>query len=377
MSARLSKGVLIAFCCIILVVIILAAALIGTFFALRTAGKASLASKRNQSSIDTGYEYDPNSVFYDGKKYRLNNELTTFLLIGVDTGKDAYLHDESIKEYCIKEAERTGKTFEEVYNAWVEIEKSAGMRVDDPMAIPGQADVLLLVVLDEEKQHVSIISIDRNAMSFYETFDKEGNKIGASEGQLALTYSYGDGKHKSCDITANAVSNFLYETPIHAYFSINYQAIIDLTDAIDGVEVTIPVDMTSLDERFIEGKRIKLDGKQALIFLSARGTLSDESNTARLERQKQFIFSFIDCAVDAIKNDWGLPLELYDKVAENSCTNLEASEIVYLANLVPNVDISYHSIEGETDTSGFHAEFRPDPDALWQLILDIFYICEE
>ncbi len=376
-SARLSKGVLIAFCCIILVVIILAAALIGTFFALRTAGKASLANKKNQSSIDTGYEYDPNSVFYDGKKYRLNNELTTFLFIGVDTGKDAYMRNEIIKKQSAREAERKGRPFEEVYNEWIEREKESATWVDNPMEVPGQADVLLLVVLDEAKRHASIISIDRNAMAFYETFDKDGNNMGASEGQLSLSYTYGDGKHESCKMTADAVANFLYETPIHAYYSMNFQAIIDLTNAIDGVEVTIPVDMTSTNKKFVEGSKIRLDGTEALEFLIARQHVGDGSNTARLERQKQFIFSFIDCAVDAIKKDWGLPLELYDKVAENSCTNLEASEIVYLANLVPNVDISYHSIEGETDTSGFHAEFRPDPDALWQLILDIFYICEE
>ena len=377
MSARLSKGVLIAFCCILLVVVILAAALVGTFFALKTAGKASLLNKKNQSSIDTSYEYDPNSVFYDGKKYRLNNELTTFLFIGVDTGKEEYVVEEHIKDYFIKEAERTGRPFEEIYNEWYEREIGSDTPIDDPIEIPGQADVLLLVVLDEEKQHVSIISIDRNSMSFYETFDKDGNNMGASEAQLALTYSYGDGEHQSCNMTADAVSNFLYETPIHAYCSMNLMAIRDLTDAIGGVEVTIPVDMTETNEDFVEGSRILLDGKKALNFLIPRISVGDGSNTARLERHKQFIFSFIDCAVAAIKKDWGLPIELYNKISENCCTNLEVSEIVYLANLVPNIDISYHSIEGTTDTSGFHAEFRPDADALWQLILDIFYICEE
>ena len=114
-----------------------------------------------------------------------------------------------------------------------------------------------------------------------------------------------------------------------------------------------------------------------LLFLSARQNVGDGSNAGRLERQKQYIFSFIDTAIDAVKKDWGLPTRLYNSLASNSCTDLSADEVVYLADLASRVDVTYHSISGTTDTSSGIAQFRPDEEELWCMILDIFYICED
>ncbi|MBQ8207943.1 MAG: LCP family protein [Clostridia bacterium] len=375
--ARLSKGAFIALGCILAVIVILVGALVGVFFALKTAGRASMADRREEANIvDTDYVYDPDVISYEGKKYRFNRDLSTFLFMGIDEGRAEEYMAESRRKVAEKRAEKNGTSVEyelEKYEKQL-AENGYSFEYEDGV---GQADVLLLLVLDEKNEHVSIISIDRNSMSYYETFDIEGNNMGASEGQLALAYSYGDGAHESCKMTVSAVSDFLYEIPIHAYYSMNYYAIKDLTDTVGGVEVTIPVDMTATDESFAEGSTIRLTGELAQKYLSARQELEDGSNEGRIERQKQFIFSFIDTAVNAVKGDFDLPIELYNKIAENSCTDLTVDEIVYLADTALNVDISYHSIEGTTDESGTFAEFRPNEDALWQLILDIFYICED
>lgn len=379
--ARLSRGALTALGCVFAVVIVLVGALVGVFFALKTAGRASMTDRRNDwITAETDYVYDPDVISYGGKKYRMNRELTTLLFMGVDTGKEEYSYDQNLEKWCRAEMERTGESYEQVYNRWAEWRKRTGQSTelyDADLIAPGQADVLLLLVLDEKSKHVSIISIDRNAMSYYETFDHEGNSIGTSEGQLALAYSYGDGAHESCRMTVDAVSDFLYEIPVHAYYSMKYEAIKQLNDAVGGVEVTVPIDMTAVDERLIAGNRVTLDGELAEKYLSARRDVGDGSNAGRLERQKGYILSFIDTAVDAVLSDITLPLELYDKLASNSCTDLSADEVVYLADLATKVDVSFHSIKGTTDESSAFAEFRPDEDALWQLIIDIFYICEE
>lgn len=375
--ARFSKGALVTIGCVFAVVVILAGGLVGAFFALKTAGRASMADRREDAlTADSDYVYDPDTVTYKGKKYRLDRSLTTFLFMGVDSGR-AQIEAEADRLRVAKmRAQKKGTDVQyelEKYEKQL-VEMGYPLIVEDSI---GQADVLLLLVLDEAEKHVSIISIDRNSMSYYETFDMEGNNIGASEGQLALAYSYGDGAHKSCEMTASAVSDFLYEIPIHAYYSMNYHAIKELNDAIGGVEVIIPEDMTEAHESFVKGSRVRLDGEMAQKYLSARLDVGDGSNSGRLERQKDYIFSFIETAIGAVKSDLGLPIELYNKIAENSCTDLDADEIVYLADIAARVDISYHSIKGTTDESGLFAEFRPDGDALWQMILDIFYICED
>ena len=218
--ARLSKGVLIALICILAVVIILAGALVGAFFALKTAGKASLSNRREDESK---YEFDPNVVTFEGKRYIPRNDLTTFLFLGVDTGLEEYQLTLGNVDWFRAEMERTGDSYEKLYGEWLERRKKAGK--GEELIAAGQADVLLLVVLDEKAKKADIISIDRNSMSYFEAFDPAGNSMGVSEAQLCLAYSYGDGAHDSCKKTVSAVSDFLYEIPIHAYYSMKYMAI--------------------------------------------------------------------------------------------------------------------------------------------------------
>ena len=274
-------------------------------------------------------------------------------------------------------------TYDEYVEYWkqLQIKNGNSAYIDEvfylPEITPGQADVLLLVVLDEKNKSAEIISIDRNSMTFFETFDPSGNSMGVAESQLCLAYSYGDGAHESCKKTVSAVSDFLYEIPIHAYYSMKYMAIRAVNDAVGGVAVTIKDDMSAVDERLILGEKVLLDGELAEKYLTARMNVGNGTNEERLDRHKDYIMSFIGSAVSAVKKDLTLPFELYNKIADNSTTDLSADEIVYLATLATELDISFHSIKGSTDTSGVYAEFRPDEDALWQLILDIFYICEE
>ncbi|MBR6603087.1 MAG: LCP family protein [Clostridia bacterium] len=378
--ARLSKGALVALICILAVVIILAGALVGAFFALKTAGKASLSNRRDDESK---YEFDPNAITFEGKRYIPRNDLTTFLFMGVDTGQTTHILASDVLRRFTEWAEKTGMTLEEYYADWVRKQEEKGESTDivEVFQIPpeksGQADVLLLIVLDEKAKKADIISIDRNSMSYFEAFDPMGNSMGVSEAQLCLAYSYGDGAHDSCKKTVSAVSDFLYEIPIHAYYSMKYMALREVNDAVGGVEVEIKDDMTVVDERLVLGERVLLDGELAEKYLTARGNVGSGSNEERLSRHKEYIMSFIGSAVKAVKKDLGLPFELYNKIADNSVTDLSVDEIVYLATLATELEISFHSIDGTTDTSGSLDEFRPDEDALWQMILDTFYICEE
>lgn len=341
--SRLTAKSLVVIACAFAALAILFGVTIGVFFALRTSGRMKMEQRRkDEMTADNGYIYDPDAIKLNGKTYRYNEDLTTFVFMGVDSDKE----------------------FE-------------GQPGKEDMTSVGQADVILVLVLDEKSERVSIISVDRNTMSYFESYDGEGKLIGTSRAQLALSYSYGDGAHESCELTRIAVSDFLYEVPIHAYYSMKYKAIGELNDAVGGVSVKIKDDLTSVDEALVPGETVKLTGELAEKFLTARGGVGNETNEERLERQKEYLLSFIDAAIAALKKDWSLPADLYGRIKDNCCTDLSVGELVYLAELATRVDISYHSIEGETDRSGSFEEFNADEDALWRLILDIFYICED
>ncbi len=375
--SRLSKRILIVLAVLFTIVVLVAAVLVGVFFALKNSGRLSMEDRRNDGlSGIPDYVYDPSIVNYEGKKYRYNEDLTTILFMGVDSGKDLFNIEQQIYVVSQQRAEKNKTSYEheeKIYRSYLE---RAGY-FDDLDGGIGQTDVLLLLVIDEKKENVSIISIDRNSMAYFETFDINGNLMGSSEDRLALAYSYGDGSHKSCKMAVSAVSDFLYEIPIHAYYALNFSAVKELNDAVGGVEVTIPIDMTTVHRAFEEGATITLDGEMAQIFISSRQNVGDGTNAERLSRQKQYIFSFIDAAIAAFKRDVTIPADLYKGLSENSCTDISLDEMVYLSELATRVDISYHSINGTTDIENGFAAFRPDEEELWNMILDIFYVCED
>lgn len=345
-SSKGIKKVAYSICFVLLGFILLISVIACVLFAMRIAGKRSMEHRRTEEKANEetrlieDYDYDPLVEHYLGKTYRYNKKLTNFLILGIDK------------------------------------QDSLGATEGIPGS-GGQADVFLVAVLDEENKKLSIISIDRNTVTPVETFDSKGNSIGLSDRQITYAYAYGDGLHKSCELSSRAVSDLLFDVPVHAYCSMLLAAVSEINDAVGGVTIKMPLEMTLDNKTYAEGETVTLDGKLAGEFLRARSGLEDSSNTARLSRQKIYLMALIDSAISAIKKDFSLPLDLYKKISSNSCTDLDADEIVYLATIASNLKISYYSIKGTTDTSGSFDEFTPDYDALYKLVLDIFYVCED
>ncbi len=375
-KSGVKKGFLIALICLASAAVLLVGVAAGAFFALKTAGRLSLSGKKDDHS-SPGYVYDPDVLTYKGKRYRYNDDVISILFIGTDNEKAQKNYESIIHKSTLARLERGEcETYEDALALTLQIFADAG--VHPPAETAGHADSILILALNEKEKHMSIISVDRNSMSYFEAFDRDGNSIGESESQLALSYSYGDGGHESCKHTSSAVSGFLYDIPIHAYFSMKFEAVPVINDAVGGVEVIIPTDMTDVHEAFVKGAKVRLDGEMAARFIEARQTVGDGSNAGRMERQKQYIFSFIDTAVASVKKDWGLPARLYESISNSSYTDISLSEIVYLADVAASgLDFSFHSIPGTTTSSGYYDEFRPDKDALMSLVLDVFYTCEE
>lgn len=343
-----TRRTIIVLACIFAVLIILCGVLIGAFFAMRTFGRLSMENRREEN-ISGDYGYDENVVHFDGRSYRYNSDLSVLLFIGVDR------------------ATRSGHT----------VDEDLGDKLSEGVSGASQADVLLLLVVDEKNKKADVISIDRNSMVYFESYDAEGNSIGSLESQIAFSYSYGDSKHKSCRMTMDAVSSFMYDIPIHAYYSMELRSIRHITDAVGGVKVTVPVDMTSVDASFEEGAEVVLSGTLAEKFLRARSELEDASNAGRMSRHEMFLRSFFVSAVNAAKKDISVVPAIYNKIAKTSFTDITLDEAVYFADLAADLDISFHSIKGTTLANGKYDEFRADQKALYGLVLDIFYICED
>ncbi len=278
-------------------------------------------------------------VRYNDKIYEYNDEIMTFLVMGIDI------------------------------NGEVE---------ENPDAYSGgQADALFLVVVDRGKKKLSVIAVNRDTEVDVKLFDVHAEGYEQTvKAQIAVQHSFGDGKEFSCELTRDAVSELFYGLPINGYLSVNMAAIAELNDAVGGVELTVLEDLTKKKKEWTKGAQVTLEGEEAFWYVKWRDITVFESNRGRLARQKQYLDCFLRRAKEAVKEDLTLPVSLYQKLGKYIVTDISLDQVAYLAGEVLDYSFSMdeiYTLEGTTQVVDEHERFYPDRTALKELMLQVFY----
>ncbi len=315
-----------------IVSIVLAAVLVlvGGVFAFIKIGEVRLREQLSFTDDDLSAEDaygDGAEVYYKGQGYIYNENLINILCVGVD------------KE------EKTDKRYR-------------------------QADALYLLSFDTETKKLNILSISRNTLADIEVYDINNEFLDNDNAQICLSFVYGKDDEHSSMLTSKAVSRLLYDLPINSYYTIFMDGVVKAVDSVGGVEVTVPEDLSRYYSHWKKGSRVTLHSNDVLRYLQIRG----ESNEPRMQRQIDFIKSFIKSAKSAFKKDLSLPLDLYNKLAKNSVTDIDAAQAVYLITEMSDADVSFHSVKGETGFDGMYETFMADDEALYETVLNLFYI---
>jgi anionic cell wall polymer biosynthesis LytR-Cps2A-Psr (LCP) family protein len=121
--------------------------------------------------------------------------------------------------------------------------------------------------------------------------------------QICTSHWYGNDAQERNDNLANSVTALLGGFPVGRYYVMSMEDIGTVNDAIGGVTVTIPTDMTVADPAFTEGASVHLEGDQAEKFLRARMDLEDDTNAARMSRQEQYIKNAYSMIIDKVKEN--------------------------------------------------------------------------
>ena len=325
-----------------------------TFMILKSVGRNSLrkhASEVAKEELTTQLndeietkeepmELQEGQILVEGEIYEYNKDILTFLCMGVDS--------------------RSG----------IEKEKTPGKA--------GQADALLMVVVNPRKEEINVIAINRDTMTDIEIYDTAGMYLEEEKAQITLQYAYGDGREKSCELMEETVSKLFYGIPIHGYGALDMQSIATLNDAVGGVEVTVLEDMTKYRWDWSEGANVLLQGEDALLYIRERDEHSGElgTNIKRVERQKQYLTNYVVKLKDKMKQDISFPLQLINQVKKHLVTSLSVDEIAYMADTLLGYDFSMEniiSIPGESKMGEKHEEFYLDESALKQMVIDVFY----
>lgn len=242
----------------------------------------------------------------------------------------------------------------------------------------GQADCVILAVLDDKAKKIQLINISRDTMVPIELYDMYGTFVRRERAQITLQYAYGNGREKSCELMEQVVSDLFYGIPIHGYCALAMSTIADLNDAIGGVTVTVPDELAAFVPTFTAGETITLQGEEAVLFVHSRNIYATElgANNRRIARQKMFVKGFIDQAKKRIKADLTLPAKLYQLVEKQMVTSISLDQAVFLCTEYLDCDFSMDdmvSVEGTITKENVYEEFNVDDKALYELILKVFY----
>ncbi len=240
----------------------------------------------------------------------------------------------------------------------------------------GQADALFLAVMDPSEKAVRVIGINRNTMADIDIYNEEGAYVTTTKAQIAVQHGFGNGMEESCGYQIKAVAKLLYGLPVHGYAAVNMSAISDINDAVGGVEVEVLEDLTVKDPALAKGERIRLTGEQAFWYVKYRDTEQFASADRRLDRQKQYLNALIGAAKQAVRQDVTAALDLYKEISSRMVTDITLDEVAYLAPILADYQFDtdhFYMLEGETVKGERFEEFYVDEEALYEMILEIFY----
>ncbi len=160
----------------------------------------------------------------------------------------------------------------------------------------GGSDTTLLVHVSADRQEAYGISLPRDALvTRPDCMDGDGEVIPGGELEMFNTaFALGG---PACTIqTVEQLTGVL----IDHYVTVDFNGFVDMVDAVGGVEVCIPKDVSDPEHNiFFDAGTQVLEGRQALNYVRERYVLSANSDIGRMRRQQAFIASMINKVVSA------------------------------------------------------------------------------
>jgi len=213
----------------------------------------------------------------------------------------------------------------------------AGERCTDPEAAGARNDVTLVMHISPEPRRVTVISFPRDLMvPIPSCTDENGNETGAmSKAQINSSFYYG-----GLDCTVRTIAD-LSGLDIQYAASVNWQGVVNITNAIGGVEVCVANGIydrhTGLD---LQPGTHTLSGVPALQFLRTRYGVGG-SDLSRISNQQQYMAKLARKLVsDEVLTNWVTLLRLAKVGLENvdpSTSLTDPATIAKVAMAVKNV----------------------------------------
>jgi LCP family protein required for cell wall assembly len=198
----------------------------------------------------------------------------------------------------------------------------------------GLSDALMLATFNQEDKTINLLSIPRDTYVYIPSRD--------SYTKITHAHAYGGIKE-----TLDTVEN-LFDMPVDYYTRIDFDAFIDIVDALDGIEVEVPYAISEMDSNDRQGTiqlsagQQWLDGEEALALARTR---KYDNDFERGNRQQMILKAMMDRAVSI--NALANINNLLEAVGDNMQTNMTFTEMKDFSSYISTkLSINTLSLEG-------------------------------
>ena len=326
-------------CMLLIIILIIVLSILGGGYYLLSQKNAALPKTGGQNSDSlnqTDLNQNSDTVEYKGEAYKYNDHLSNYLFLGIDTR-------EAVDTY-------------------------------QSQADAGQADAIFLVSMDRATEKIKVLFLPRDSMTRIEVFDPYGQSLGETTDHLNIQYAFGNGKEKSCELMKTAVSNLLHGLPIQGYYSMNISGISEIGKLVGDVEIVVPDDsLEEYDPYFKEGATVVINGDNVEEFLRYRDSGKSQSALVRQQRQKTYLKALIPKLQEKTQTDSSFVGNMLNDIQPYTVTNMGNDVFVKLLNAAGNSTLETQTVPGEGVEGEYYDEYHVDDDALYKLVLSMFY----
>ncbi|UII55631.1 LCP family protein [Cytobacillus spongiae] len=185
---------------------------------------------------------------------------------------------------------------------------------DTRAEVNSRSDALMVATFNKKAKSVKLLSIPRDSLVYIPSEDIEDK----------INHAHAFGGPAS---TIETVEELL-EIPIDYYVKVNFNAFIDIVDALDGIKVEVPYAINEFDSKdnrnaisLQPGLQV-LDGEEALALARTR---HQDNDIMRGERQQEILKAIVDKAISA--NSITKYADVIDAIGENMQTDLSFSQM--------------------------------------------------
>lgn len=220
-----------------------------------------------------------------------------------------------------------------------------------------RTDTIMLLRADTKSGEIELLSIPRDSrIKIRDKFDKVNH-----------AHAYG-----GIELTMQTLRTFL-GVDIDYYVQINYQALMNIVDALGGVDYDVPEGI-SIDKGKVQIKPgpNHLDGNEVMWYLRTRN-IYNNGDIGRVNTQQAFVKAMVD---EIVKKSKDINLMTFiSNYLRYVKTNLPMTAMMDLAGNINNFSsdkMSTHTVPGMEETIDGVSYYIPDYEKTWDIVDENF-----